>query len=63
MAEKEKLYDDPSNWEYDGGPSNFKGEIASPHINSIADDLMKQAFPEGKEVFQEQRRKVVESEG
>jgi hypothetical protein len=55
MSEEKKPYDDPSNWEYDGGPENFTGEIASPYINSVADDLMKRAFPEGKEAYQKQR--------
>jgi hypothetical protein len=57
MSEKKKPYDDPSNWEYDGGPANFTGEIESPHINSVADDLIKQAFPKGKEAFQKQQEK------
>ena len=55
MAEKKRPYDDPENWEDDCGHENFTGEIASPHINSVADGLMKQAFPEGKEAYQKQR--------
>jgi hypothetical protein len=57
MAGTKKPYDDPSNWEYDGGPEKFNGEIASPYINSVADDLMKRAFPEGKEKYQKERGK------
>jgi hypothetical protein len=37
MSGKKKPYDDPDNWEYDGGPDNFKGEIASPYINMVLD--------------------------
>ena len=55
MAEN-KDYDDPSKWEYDGGAENFTGEIASPYINSVADELVRQAFPEGKEAYQKQRQ-------
>ncbi|MDR0320996.1 MAG: hypothetical protein LBI28_05790 [Treponema sp.] len=55
MPEKEKPYDDPSNWEYDGGSENFTGEIASPYINSVLDDLTKQAFPDGVEAYQKQQ--------
>ena len=43
-------------YEYDGGPANFTGEIASPHINSVADGIMKAAFPDGVEAFQKQRQ-------
>ena len=60
MSEKTKPYDDPSKWEYDGGPENFSGEIASPYINSVADDIMKNAFPEGVEAFQKERQKAAE---
>jgi hypothetical protein len=52
---KKKKYDDPSNWEYDGGTENFTGEIASPYINSVADDLMKKAFPNGREAYQKEQ--------
>ena len=58
MTEKKKPYDDPSNWEYDCGPVEFKGEIASPYINSVVDDLVKKAFPNGREAFQKQRETV-----
>jgi hypothetical protein len=55
MSEEKKPYDDPSKWEYDCGPENFTGEIASPYINMVADDLVKQAFPDGVEAYQKQR--------
>ena len=63
MSDKKKPYDDPSNWEYDGGSGDFKGEIASPYINTVADDLMKQAFPEGREAFQKQQADAGKPEG
>jgi hypothetical protein len=57
MSEKTKPYDDPSNWEYDGGDPNWTGdrEKLSPYMQSVEDNLMKQAFPEGKEAFQKQQ--------
>ena len=61
MSEKRKPYDDPSNWEYDFGPETFTGEIASPYINSVIEDLEKQAFPEGREACQKQQ--AAEKEG
>ena len=44
-------------YEYDCGPENFTGDFSklSPHIQEVADDLTKQAFPEGKEAFQKER--------
>jgi hypothetical protein len=46
---------DTKNWEYDCGPTEFKGEIASPYINSVFDNIAKQAFPEGRTAYQEER--------
>ena len=57
MAEKKIAYDDPSNWEYDGGPKEYTGEIASPYIRKITEDLIKQAFPEGREAYQREQAK------
>jgi len=55
MPERKKPYDDPSNWEYDCGPVEFHGEVASPYINEIFDEITKKAFPEGKNAYQKQR--------
>jgi hypothetical protein len=57
MPEKEKLYDDPSNWEYDCGPANFTGDFDKlpPYIQQVANDLTKQAFPDGVEAYQKQQ--------
>ena len=58
MSEKKKPYDDPSNWEYDGGSSNWTGDPnnLSPAMREISDSLTKQAFPEGIEAYQKQRQ-------
>ena len=55
MSEEKKPYDDPSNWEYDCGPEKFTGEIASPYINEVMDEITRRAFPEGKEAYQKQQ--------
>ena len=47
---------DPEGWEYDCGPTEFTGEIASPHINTVLDGLMNEAFPEGREAYQKQQQ-------
>jgi hypothetical protein len=49
---------DPNDWEYDFGPTEHTGEIASPHINSILDGIMKEAFPQGRTAAQEQQQKT-----
>jgi len=56
MTEKE--YDNPSNWEYDGGSSNWTGnpENLSPYMKKISDEITQKAFPEGKEAFQKKRQ-------
>jgi hypothetical protein len=45
-------------WEYDFGPAEYTGEIASPHINSILDGIMKEAFPQGRTAAQEKQQKT-----
>jgi hypothetical protein len=57
MAEN-KAYDDPSNWEYDGGSPNWTGDIKKlpPHIREVQEKLVKEAFPEGIEAFQKKRK-------
>jgi len=59
MADKEKgslcSDADPKDWEYDFGPPTFTGEIASPYINEVLDDIFDEAFPDGVEAFQKQR--------
>jgi len=59
MAEKKKPYDDPSNWEYDGGSSNWTGnsDNLSPYMKQVSDEITKKAFPDGIEAFQKQREK------
>jgi len=55
-----KRYDDPDNWEYDGGSPNWTGdtEKLSPYIKEVMENLKKQAFPEGKEAYQKQMQEV-----
>lgn len=57
MSESSKSYDDPSDWEYDGGSQNWTGDFdrLPPHIRDVFGGLEKQAFPDGKEAFQKQR--------
>ena len=59
VAKKKKSYDDPSNWEYDGGASNWTGnpDNLSPAMKELSDKLTKEAFPEGREAFQKERTK------
>jgi hypothetical protein len=47
---------DPKDWEYDFGPVEYTGEVASPYINKVMDDIEKKAFPNGKEAFQKENR-------
>jgi len=55
-----KRYDDPENWEYDGGSPNWTGdtEKLSPYIKEVMENIEKQAFPEGKEAYQKQRQEA-----
>ena len=46
---------DSEGWEYDFGSAESTGEIASPHINSVLDGLMNEAFPEGRTAYQEEQ--------
>lgn len=62
MSEKKKDYDAPSSWEYDGGPENFSGEVASPYIKSVLDGISKEAFPDGVEAYQKQRAEEAKNE-
>jgi hypothetical protein len=47
---------DSKDWEYDFGPAESTGEIASPYINSVLDGITKEAFPEGRTAAQEQKQ-------
>jgi hypothetical protein len=51
---------DSKDWEYDYGPAESAGEIASPHINSVLDGIMKEAFPNGRTAAQEEQQKAKE---
>jgi len=57
MPGKKRKYDDPDNWEYDGGSENWTGDPnnLSPYMKEISDNLSKQAFPEGREAYQKQQ--------
>jgi len=57
MAER-KRYDDPENWEYDGGSSNWTGNYdnLSSYIKEVMENIEKQAFSEGKEACKKQRK-------
>jgi hypothetical protein len=57
MSEEKKPYDDPSNWEYDCGSENWTGEFDKlpPYIQEVANNLTKQAFPDGVEAYQKQQ--------
>jgi len=56
MSEKRK-YDDPDNWEYDGGSDNWTGDPnnLSPAMKELSDKLTKEAFPNGIEAYQKQQ--------
>jgi len=57
MSGNKKAYDDPSNWEYDSGSTNWTGDTdnLSPHMKEISDEITKKAFPNGIEAFQKER--------
>jgi hypothetical protein len=59
MAEQKSGFveHDTKDFEYDFGPTESTGEIASPHINSVLDGIMKEAFPEGRTAFQEEQQR------